>query len=88
MEHNDTLMNFKSCSGLNEGLFSRVDDESVKRKSDGEDTMSVDQNGTYLSESCQTSLVNDPSDQTSRFQSDSWDMQLEGTGEEGCRLDW
>ncbi|XP_060908278.1 tumor protein D53 isoform X3 [Labrus mixtus] len=68
--------------GLNEGLFSRIDEESVKEKSYCEDFAPVAQNGKNLTESSTSCQENNPWGQTSQSQancvmSTSWDMQLE-----------
>lgn len=80
-------------SGLNEGMFYSSAEESVKRSSYG-DLPPAAINGGNLTEWGKTSPSGDDQQgHTSMYRSDSWvmsttwDMQLDSTGEEGCRLE-
>lgn len=82
------------CSGLKQEMFYASGEESVKRNSGGDDLAPAIQNGEKMAEWDKTSPPReDQWDQTSVSHSDNWvmsttwDMQLDCTGEEGCRLE-
>lgn len=79
---------------MNQGTLNPSGEESVKRKSYDDDLAPLAQNGENPTEWGNTSPSGeDQWGQTSASHSDtwvmssSWGMQLDSTGEEGCRLE-
>lgn len=75
-------------------MFYPSGEESVRRSSCGDDLTPVAQNGENLTEWGRTSPSGgDQWGETSMSHSDNWvmsttwDMQLDSTGDEGCRLE-
>lgn len=78
------------CSGLNQGKFYPSDEESLRRSSYGEGLASVVQNGENLTEWGKTSPSGDSrwghtSVSDTWAMSTAWNMQLDSTGDKGCR---